>query len=570
MRKNLPTIALTVGTLLAVLFFIFHLHQTSKEKVLSQFNENQLLTTQQVARQIERYFYSRSQDLRWLAYIASQQAFNRDKIAAATQSNFNRLKMTNIQAVALLDEQGTVVYSTTAGAEGKNYSQADFFSWARNPGNKGAVRMWWYEKAEGPRISVTAGSPAPPHIGIFLVTPLYRKSATGGQQQSGEKFAGALMFTVDLEKTIAERLPLLTPSTKLRKLWIMERGGTLLVHSGHPEMVMRDIRKRDETCNQCHTSFDYLEKILGETEGTIEYQIKGKRRKVAAFTSMSFENTSWVIVMNAPLDDVTAFEWKNLKNTLFLLGAVLFLLGLAFYLAYQNYRQKVAGEMELKSLHENQALTEELRETHEQMETDRLQHLDRLRKALEGTVQAISRAVEAKDPYTSGHQRRTADLARAIAAEMGFSVDRMDFVRIAGTIHDIGKISVPAEILSKPTKLTDIEFSLIKAHAQAGYDILKDIDFPWPVADVILQHHERVDGSGYPQGIKGDDLLLESRILAVADVVESMVSHRPYRPALGIDAALEEITKNRSTLYDPAVVDICLKLFHEKNYKMND
>jgi len=548
-RKNLAAIALTGGALLAVLFFVFHLHQTSKEKVLTQFNENQLLTTKQFARPIERYFYSRSQDLRWLTYIASRQAFDRDKMAAAIRSNFNRLKMTQIQDVSLLNEKGTVVYSTTAGAEGENHSRADFFSWARDPVNKGAVRMW-YEKTEGPRIPVTAGSPAPP--GIFLVASLYRESAAGGHQQSGGKFAGALMFTVDLEKMLADRSPLLTPAKKLHKLWIMERGGTLLMHSGHPEMVMKDIRKRDETCNQCHSSFDYIEKILGKAEGTIEYRIKDETRKVAAFTSMSFENTSWIIVMNAPLDEVTAFERENLKNTLFLIGAVVFLLGLAFFFAYRNYREKVAGEMEVKRLQGNQAL------------------MEKLRKTLGGTIQVISRAVEMRDPYTAGHQRRTADLARAIATEMGISADRTDFVRIAGTIHDIGKISVPAEILSKPTKLTDIEFRLIKEHAQAGYDILKNIEFPWPVADVILQHHERMDGSGYPQGIKGDDLLLESRILAVADVVESMASHRPYRPALGIDAALEEITKNRGTLYDPRVVDICLQLFNEKSYKMID
>jgi HD-GYP domain-containing protein (c-di-GMP phosphodiesterase class II) len=551
MRKNRAIIALTAGAFLAVLFFVFHLHQTSKEKVLSQFNMNQLLTAQQFARPLERYFRSRSQDLRWLAYIASQQAFDRDKMAAAIQSNFNRLKATNIQEVALLNEKGTVVYSTNTGAEGENHSQADFFSWARNPGNKGAVRMW-YEKTQGPRIPVTAGSPAPPHIGLFLVTPLYRESAAGVQKKPGGKFAGALMFTVDLEKMLAERSPLLSPATKSRKLWIMEQGGTLLVHSGHPEMVMRDIRKRDDTCNGCHSSFDYLETILGKAEGTIEYQIKGEHTKVAAFTSMSFENTSWIIVMNAPLDDVTAFERENLKNTLFLLGTVVFLLGLAFFSTYRNYRRKVAGEMEVKRLQENQVL------------------MEKLRKTLGGTIQVISRAVEMKDPYTAGHQRRAADLARAIATEMGFSSDRTDFVRIASTIHDIGKISVPAEILSKPTKLTDIEFGLIKAHAQAGYDILKNIEFPWPVADVILQHHERMDGSGYPQGIKGDDLLLESRILAVADVLESMASHRPYRPALGIDAALEEITKNRGTLYDPRVVDICLRLFNEKSYKMID
>ncbi|MCJ7596533.1 MAG: HD-GYP domain-containing protein, partial [Desulfobacterales bacterium] len=196
--------------------------------------------------------------------------------------------------------------------------------------------------------------------------------------------------------------------------------------------------------------------------------------------------------------------------------------------------------------------------------------MEKLRKTLGGTIQVISRAVEMRDPYTAGHQRRAADLARAIATEMGISADRTDFVRIACTIHDIGKISVPAEILSKPTELTDIEFSLIKAHVQAGYDILKDVEFPWPVADVILQHHERMDGSGYPRGIKGNDLLLESRILAVADVVEAMASNRPYRPGLGLNVALEEITKKRGILYDPDVVDVCLRLFNEKGYKMVD
>ncbi|MFH0801951.1 MAG: cache domain-containing protein [bacterium] len=231
MRKNLAAIALTAGAFLAVLFFVFHQHQTSKEKVLSQFNMNQLLTTQQFARPMERYFRSRSQDLRWLAYIASQQAFDRDKVTAAIQSNLNRLKATNVQEVALLNEKGTVVYSTTAGAKGKNHSQADFFSWARKPGNSEAVRMW-YETMDGLRTSVATGNPEPPHIGIFLATPLYRESVAGGRQKPGGKFAGVLMFTIDLEKMLAERSPLQDPATKLHKSWIMERGGTLLVHSG--------------------------------------------------------------------------------------------------------------------------------------------------------------------------------------------------------------------------------------------------------------------------------------------------------------------------------------------------
>ena len=195
--------------------------------------------------------------------------------------------------------------------------------------------------------------------------------------------------------------------------------------------------------------------------------------------------------------------------------------------------------------------------------------LKNLRKALGGIIQAMALTVETRDPYTSGHQRRVADLARSIAHEMGLPEDQVDGLRMAGIVHDLGKIAVPAEILSKPTKLTDLEFALIKVHPQISYDILKDIDFPWPVAEIVLQHHERMDGSGYPQGLKGENILLEARILMVADVVEAIASHRPYRPALGIDAALEEIEKNKGILYDPEVVEVCLRLFKEKGYSFN-
>jgi len=192
---------------------------------------------------------------------------------------------------------------------------------------------------------------------------------------------------------------------------------------------------------------------------------------------------------------------------------------------------------------------------------------EKLRKSLSGTIRAISMIVEARDPYTSGHQRKVSDLACAIAQGMALPDDTIDNIRMAGIIHDIGKISIPAEILSKPGKLTDIEFSLIKVHSQAGYDILKDIELPYPIAEIILQHHERLDGSGYPQGLKDDRIFLESRIIAVADIVEAMASHRPYRPAHGIDAALEEIEKNKSILYDEKVVEVCLKLFREKGFQ---
>jgi len=200
--------------------------------------------------------------------------------------------------------------------------------------------------------------------------------------------------------------------------------------------------------------------------------------------------------------------------------------------------------------------------------TERKQSFERMKKALRATVQAISLTVEMKDPYTSGHQQRVSDLARAIATEMGLSADRQDFIRTASTIHDIGKIAIPTEILSNPTKLTALEFNLIKTHPQSGYDILKDIDFPWPVADIVLQHHERMDGSGYPQGLKEDDILLEARILAIADVVEAIAFHRPYRPAMGINLALEEISRNKGILYDAEAVDACLKLFREKDYTL--
>ncbi|MBN2569365.1 MAG: PAS domain S-box protein [Deltaproteobacteria bacterium] len=194
----------------------------------------------------------------------------------------------------------------------------------------------------------------------------------------------------------------------------------------------------------------------------------------------------------------------------------------------------------------------------------------KVRRALAATVKAISVTVEARDPYTAGHQRRVADLARAIATEMGLSEGKVEGIRMAGIIHDVGKISAPSEILSKPTRLTDIEFGLVKAHAQKGYDMLKDIEFSWPVARMVLEHHERIDGSGYPNGLTGKDLLIESKVLAVADVVEAMASDRPYRPAIGIDAALEEIQKNRGILYDVEASDACLTLFNEKGYILRD
>jgi putative nucleotidyltransferase with HDIG domain len=196
------------------------------------------------------------------------------------------------------------------------------------------------------------------------------------------------------------------------------------------------------------------------------------------------------------------------------------------------------------------------------------QSYEKLQRTLETMVEAIAAMAETRDPYTAGHQVRVTRLACAIAEAMGLSAERIKEIRIAATLHDIGKMHIPAEILSKPGKLTEIEFMMIKSHPQGGYDILKDIEFPSSVAIIVLQHHERLDGSGYPQGLKGDDILLEARILAVADVVEAMSSHRPYRPALGEGTALEEIIHNKGILYDEKVVEACVTLFYEKGFKL--
>ncbi|MDJ0781096.1 MAG: response regulator [Desulfosarcinaceae bacterium] len=202
----------------------------------------------------------------------------------------------------------------------------------------------------------------------------------------------------------------------------------------------------------------------------------------------------------------------------------------------------------------NQALTEIQR------------NLGKFKRAMDGIVQAMSLTVEFRDPYTAGHQERVAQLACAIAAHMGLPQDRINGLRMAAIIHDLGKITIPAEILCKPGKLLPLEYELIKNHVQAGYDILKKIEFPWPLADIIYQHHERLDGSGYPNGVEGEQIHLEARIIAVSDVFETIASHRPYRPSLGINSAVEEIRANMGRLYDPVVAEACLHVVEEEGF----
>jgi len=194
---------------------------------------------------------------------------------------------------------------------------------------------------------------------------------------------------------------------------------------------------------------------------------------------------------------------------------------------------------------------------------------EKLQRTMEGTTLAFELATEMRDPYTSGHQRRATRLACAIAREMGVSKEQIEGIHMAGSVHDVGKMYVPSEILAKPAPLTEAEFCLIKVHPKAGHDILRTAEAEWPVAEIVLQHHERLDGSGYPSGLSGEHILLEARILAVADVVEAMSSHRPYRPAHPIDKALLEIVQKKDVLYDCDAVDACLRLFTEKGFKFD-
>lgn len=220
-----------------------------------------------------------------------------------------------------------------------------------------------------------------------------------------------------------------------------------------------------------------------------------------------------------------------------------------------NYQGKPASLVIMRDVTDRRRTEEELSLT-----------LGKLRKAMGAIIQAMSMTIETRDPYTAGHQKRVSDLARAIATEMKLTSEEIDAIRMAASIHDLGKISIPAEILSKPGKINEFEFRLIQNHPQIGYEILRTIEFPWPIAEIVLQHHERINGSGYPNGLRGEKIHITARILAVADVVEAMVSHRPYRSALTLGEAIHEITKNRGTLYDPDAVDACKQLFIEGRF----
>ncbi|MBN1523322.1 MAG: HD domain-containing protein [Spirochaetales bacterium] len=311
-----------------------------------------------------------------------------------------------------------------------------------------------------------------------------------------------------------------------------------------------------------------------------------QRQKIEHSLRTSEENFKQMIIQNADgiviVDNSGYIQFVNPAAEKLFSQSAEKMVGTNFGYNIENIHQK---EIEIESLHNgptfcelhiadidwlgNNARMASLRDVtgRKVLEEKIKQGFEKLQIMMKGTIQVIARLLETKDPYTAGHQKRVSELALALAEDLHVDENERDALFMAALIHDIGKISIPSEILSKPGKLNEIEYDLIKTHSQIGFEILKEIDFPWPVADIVRQHHEKLDGTGYPQGIKSSEILHPSKILAVADVVEAISSHRPYRAALGVDVGLEHILENSGILYDEEVVNTCVTLFREKNFE---
>jgi PAS domain S-box-containing protein/putative nucleotidyltransferase with HDIG domain len=352
----------------------------------------------------------------------------------------------------------------------------------------------------------------------------------------------------------------------------IEVHARLLTLDGRPAIlsVSRDISERQAAAaallgaaQKWRTTFDAIQDAVFLMDR--ESRIIQANRALADLVKRPFSEIigrpCWEVVHHAdsPIPDCPVLRlWESRRREISILPA-----GARWFKAAVDPILNEAGEV-TAAVHTLTDITDSVH-----AETDLRNGLEKLQQTLAGTVSALAFTTETRDPYTAGHQRRVASLAVAIAEEMGFSPEVVEGLRVTGFLHDIGKIAIPAEILSKPGKISPMEFNLVKSHSQVGHDILKAIEFPWPVAQAVLQHHERLDGSGYPSGIKDGDIIPEARILMVADVVEAMASHRPYRPGLGIDKALAEIVRHQGTLYDPGVVEACVRVFTEKGFNFS-
>ena len=357
MKKHLPAIALAVGMLSAGAYLAFYLHQEVKAQVLSQFNESQLLIAQDTAGDMASYFDARSGDVRYLSSLTSLQHLDATTMPADIQATFARLKSGYVQDIVVLDSTGKVVYSATGSAVGAENAGSPVEAWAREPLSKGVVRLV-VEKSD---------NLASPRLG--LVTPLYQNPPTGAVPDVGGTRVGMLRLTVGLDKLVEGTLGA-APTKNVHPLetWVMDGDGTLLVQPGHPEMVLNNIRRTGGECLRCHVSFDYAEKMLTAKLGTLEYQIKGRPRKVAAFAPMTFADASWIVVVDTQGDDITSFIRTNSIETLGLFGVVGIVVGFTFFSVYRNSRQAIINAERAKHLEEQERLIEQLRETSEYLE----------------------------------------------------------------------------------------------------------------------------------------------------------------------------------------------------------
>jgi len=454
------------------------------------------------------------------------------------------------------------------------------------------------------------------NIALIKEGGLYNIHSVGYEKYGSKKFVNN--FTSPLVKLSLERKvikstkPLLIPDTHQDSRWIIfketswirsrlympiclgNKGiGLLNLDDDTPgKFVKNDIKKLQPLANASAIAlenarlFEELQKEITEHQQAEEALTKSEEKYRAIFentgtATVILEENTVISMANTQFERLSGYSKEEIENKIkwtdFVIPEDLKVM-VDYHIARRKAREKPPTEYEfrlidkkgnIKNIFLKVGMIPGSKKSIASLIdiTESKKSEERLKKTMDATIDTMSRIIEAKDPYTSGHQHRVCQLAVPLAQELNLSQDKVEGIRIASLIHDIGKIGLPAEILSKPTKLTDIEFSLIKGHSQIGYDILKSIDFSYPIAQIVLQHHEKINGSGYPNNLKGDEILLEAKIIGVADVVEAMSSHRPYRPSLGTEKALEEISKNKGILYDPEVVDACLKLFKEKEFK---
>lgn len=369
MKRNLSIIVLTVAVLIAVIYLAFNIHQTSKNELLFQVQDHQLLLARDIAHQIEMFLDSRSRGIQGISTLPSLQHHDIKQMEVEIQRYFAFLRKVRTKAISVYDENGTIIYSTSASAIGLNYAQCGFFIWAKKGENKGKVFV--SSPIQAKTLQTANSTPQseildlkseikPPYLRFLLATPLYQETPDSRYPSTTRKFAGVVTVSIDLEKLITEYLSDSNLKTDLHHVWIMDKDGTLLFQSEHPEMMGRNINKKDASCNQCHLSFDYVKKILQEKKGTFDYKLKNFPKKIAAFAPMEFKNASWIIVINAPYDRVTAFVDRSLNKTLMLLGIVVFALAGSSALIYRNYHLKIMAEEEAKQWQEKRALEEKL------------------------------------------------------------------------------------------------------------------------------------------------------------------------------------------------------------------